>query len=401
MSRFQRATRKQLKLRMAICGPTGAGKTMTALKIASALGRRIAVIDTENRSASVYVERPGVPDFDVLELEKLSPRDYVEAIADAERDGFDVIIVDSLSHAWQSKDGALAMVERAAKRSQAGNTYTAWRDVTPEHDALVDKLLRCSAHLIATMRSKMEYVLEENDRGKKTPRKVGMAPIQRSGMEYEFHVTVDMDVDHNMMVSKTRCDVIDGMVVNRPGREFGEKLLAWLSEGAPVAQEQPRTTPAQTTEAVAQTGGGRPLGERTRSETSSGTSTTSHTSTTEQTGTSAMAGSSDPVYDEYGLVIPVEPCPVVRPGKPNAGKRWDELPGPLMQKMYDESKRLMTPQQVRWAMYLVEKRAKRKAAEAAALAKAAEAGFVPDDGEQAPHAEAGCGADPADGEAAQ
>lgn len=370
MSRFQEATRKQLKLRMAICGPTGAGKTMTALKIASALGQRIAVIDTENKSASVYVGRPGIPKFQVLELEKLAPRDYVEAITDAENEAFDVVIVDSLSHAWQSKDGALAMADRSAKRSQSGNSYTAWRDVTPEHDALVDKLLRCRAHLITTMRSKMEYVLEENERGKKTPRKVGMAPIQRSGMEYEFHVTVDMDVDHNMMVSKTRCDVIDGLVLNRPGREFGEKLLAWLDEGEvaperPLAAEQSpgaSMTPGPAAGADIQTRGA--------------TARTPESTTTRSTTTSAA---SEPAFDEYGLVIPVCPCPVVRPGKANAGKRWDELPGPLVAKMLDESGNLMTPDQLRWAEYLVTKRQARKAREAeqaaaeAALGSAAQA----------------------------
>ena len=146
-------------------------------------------------------------------------------------------------------------------------------------------------------------------------------------------------------------------------------------------------------------------GEVTRQrETKPATRVESRTAEPAQTSQDAQTGAeppSDPVYDKYGLVIPFEPCPVVRPGKPNAGKRWDELPGGLVQKMHDESKHLMTPQQVRWAMYLVEKRAKRKSAEAAALAMAAEAGFVPDGGEVPPAAEAGCGADPADGEAAQ
>jgi hypothetical protein len=381
MSRFQEATRKQLKLRMAICGPTGAGKTMTALKIASALGSRIAVIDTENKSASVYVGRPGIPKFQVLELEKLAPRDYVEAITDAENESFDVVIVDSLSHAWQSKDGALAMADRAAKRSQSGNSYTAWRDVTPEHDALVDKLLRCRAHLITTMRSKMEYVLEENDRGKKTPRKVGMAPIQRSGMEYEFHVTVDMDVDHNMMVSKTRCDTIDGLVLNRPGREFGEKLLAWLDEGEaaperPLAsagqdQQQPTSAPANERRQAGNTADA----EVTRGE------------TPKNAGGPERLGE----LDEYGLAIPQCPCPVVRPGKQNAGKRWDQLSGVLVAKMLDESGHLMNDDQIAWAEYLVTKRQARKAREAAAVAMAAEAGFVPDEAAQAA----------ADGEAAQ
>jgi hypothetical protein len=376
MSRFQKATRKQLKLRMALVGPTGAGKTKTALLLAAVLGKRVAVIDSENRSASKYVGEPGVPEFDVCELDSYAPRNYVEAIKDAEREGYDVIIVDGITQAWSGKDGALEMVDKAAKRSQSGNSFTAWRDVTPHHNALVEALVQCKAHLIVTMRAKMEYVLEEDARGKKTPRKVGMAPIQREGMEYELDVVGDLDVEHNLMISKTRCSALDGAVINKPGRELAETLLSWLGEGAPVAAEQPQPKPAQTSR-EAQTGGGRPLGEER--------------SSTDTTGTQTTSNSAEPVLDDYGLEIPTCPCPVVRPGRPNAGKRWDELPGPLVAKMLDESGHLMTPDQLRWAEYLVTKRQARKAREAAAVAMAAEAGFVPDPAAQAA----------ADGEAAQ
>lgn len=365
MSRFQRATRKQLKLRMAICGPTGAGKTRSALRIASALGTRIAVIDTENRSASVYVGKPDVPDFDVLELDTLAPRNYVDAIAEAEREGFDVIIVDSLSHAWQSKDGALAMVDRAAKRSQSENTYTAWRDVTPEHEALVDKLLRCQAHLIVTMRSKMDYVLEENARGKKVPRKVGMAPIQRAGMEYEFHVTCDMDVDHNLCVTKTRFDTLDQMVVNRPGREFGEHLLAELAEGVedtrPFADARQTAAPAERTRASS---------SRTSSASRSSTTATSadrelpttaggwraaHMALCEQL--FAEHDIAPGVEDVLGLPTPSLPCPSFSAAaKQHAGARYDEVPaGYLRSVMWMKPKFWAdaTAPAKQWVSYLV------------------------------------------------
>jgi hypothetical protein len=357
MSRFQKATRKKLKLRLALCGPTGSGKTLTALKVAAHLGQRIAVIDTENRSASKYVGVDGVPAFDVLELETYSPKVYVDAIRDGEREGYDVIVIDGISQAWSGKDGALEQVDKAAKRSQSGNTFMAWRDVTPLHNQFVDAMVHCKAHLIVTMRVKTEWVLEENERGKKVPRKVGMAVEQRAGLEYEVDVVGDLDIDHNLMISKTRCAALDGAVIHRPGRDLAEKLLAWLDEGegAPVAAEQPQPKPAQTTEAVAQT------------------------------------GAESPRLDDYGLLVPVGACPVVRPGRPNAGKRWDELPGPLVAKMLDENGHLMTPDQLAWATYLVTKRQARKAREAAAVAMAAEAGFVPDPAAQAA----------ADGEAAQ
>jgi hypothetical protein len=350
MSRFQKATRKQLKLRMALVAPTGGGKTYTALVVAGFLGQRVAVIDTENRSASKYVGEPGIPDFDVLELDSYAPRNYVEAIKEAEREGYDVIIVDGVTQAWSGKDGALEMVDKAAKRSSSGNSFTAWRDVTPQHNALVEALVQCKSHLIVTMRAKMEYVMDEDSRGKKTPRKVGMAPVQRDGLEYEFDVVGDLDVEHNLMISKTRCSALDGVVMNKPGRELAEKLKLWLSEGV---REEPK---AATLAA-----------ESSASQRSADTRQT--------TGTHAPRGAaSDSVepakLDEYGLAIPASPCPVVRQGKPNAGKLWSELQGPLIEKMYAENGQQMTSQQREWAEYLMARRQKRKAAEAHAAAEA-------------------------------
>jgi hypothetical protein len=229
MSMFKKATRKQAKLKMALLGPSGSGKTYSALSVAKHLGHRIAVIDSERGSASLYAGE--VADFDVLELESFSPRNYVEAIHAAEREGYDVIVVDSLTHAWSGKGGALEMVDKASKRSGAGNSFTAWRDVTPEHNALVDALVGCSCHLIATMRVKTEYVLEEDARGKKVPKKVGMAPIQRDGFEYEFSIVADMNLEHDMIVTKSRCSAFDNAVINKPGKQVADGLLAWLASG--------------------------------------------------------------------------------------------------------------------------------------------------------------------------
>lgn len=220
--RFTRATKHESYLRMALIGPTGSGKTFSALSIATGLGERIAVIDTERGSARKYSDRFS---FDVLELESFAPTTYVEAITLAVIDGYDVVIVDSLSHAWIGKDGALEQVDRAAKRG--GNSFAGWRDVTPQHNALVDALLGCRAHLIGTMRSKTEYVIEEDARGKKVPRKIGMAPIQRDGVEYEFDVVAELTIDHNLCVTKTRMSELDGLVERNPGRALGQQILQW------------------------------------------------------------------------------------------------------------------------------------------------------------------------------
>jgi hypothetical protein len=238
---FKPATRKQLRGRIALCGPTGSGKTFTALRLAAAMGARIAVIDSERKSASKYVGQTnpdgGVFAFDVCELESYHPETYVGAIKAADEAGYDVLVIDSLTHAWSGKDGALEQVDKAKSRSSNnGNSFTAWRDVTPMHNNLVDSILDSKAHVIATMRSKMEYILEEDARGKKIPRKVGMAPIQREGMEYEFDVVGDVDIDHRLVVTKSRCPDVADAVIMKPGRDLAAQLLLWLNTGASPAE---------------------------------------------------------------------------------------------------------------------------------------------------------------------
>jgi hypothetical protein len=239
---FKKATKKAAKARVALMGPSGSGKTATALRIAAGMGKRIAVIDTEHASASKYVGTFG-GDFDTLELESFSPETYVDAIKAAENAGYDVLIIDSLSHAWSGKDGALEQVDRAAKRSQSGNSYTAWRDVTPQHNRLIDALVGCKCHVIATMRTKTEYVLEEVTRGGKTtkqPRRIGLAAVQREGMEYEFDIVADVTLDHDLCVTKTRCAALDEYVCRKAGEEFGKTLLAWLTDGEQAKAAEPK-----------------------------------------------------------------------------------------------------------------------------------------------------------------
>ena len=256
MSRFQKATRKKSKARIALVGPSGSGKTFTGLLFARVLAGaegRIAVIDTERGSASKYAGDVG-GDFDALDLGNHDPREYVNAIRDAAREGYEVLVIDSLSHAWNGRGGALELVDQAASRSKAGNSFTAWRDVTPMHNALVDAILTFPGHVIATMRAKTEYVLEEDSRGKKMPRKIGLAPVQRDGMEYEFDVVADIDHDHTFVVTKTRCASIDGLVVRHANAEVAERIRAWLDDGAaPV--ERPAADPNAFASAVAGQGG--------------------------------------------------------------------------------------------------------------------------------------------------
>lgn len=228
MNPFVKATKSRAKLRMALFGPSGSGKTFTALTLASVFGK-VAVIDTERGSASKYADQF---DFDVLELTEFHPQKYIDAIKAAESAGYDVIVIDSLSHAWSGTGGVLEQVDRAAKRSQSNNTYTAWRDVTPLHNALIEAMIGSPIHVIATMRSKTEYVLETNERGKQAPRKIGLAPVQRDGMEYEFDVCGEMNQENELIISKSRCASINNAVIARPGRDLAHTLLQWVTDGA-------------------------------------------------------------------------------------------------------------------------------------------------------------------------
>jgi hypothetical protein len=234
---FKKAEKKQAKLRLALTGPSGAGKTFSGLLIASGMGKRIAVIDTENRSAAKYAGEPGIPDFDVVEIEPpYTVQKYTEAMKAAIEAGYEVLLIDSISHAWAGEGGLLQKKEALDVRG--GNSYTNWAPVTKEHEQFKSALLNCPIHLIVTMRSKQDYVLETNDKGKSAPRKVGLAPIQRDGMEYEFDLVLDVAMDHNASVSKSRLRSFDGRLFT-PDKKTGHELLAWLNAGAAPAPTTP------------------------------------------------------------------------------------------------------------------------------------------------------------------
>lgn len=242
MGIFKKAVKSESKLRLAITGPSGSGKTYTSLMLAAALadGGDVAVIDTENGSASKYAD---IFSFDVAEMHApFKPEKYVAAITEAANAGYKVIVLDSLTHAWSGTGGLLDIVDEAAKRSQSKNTYTAWKEGTPIHNQLVDSIIQAPIHVIVTMRSKAEYVLETNDRGKQAPKKVGMAPIQRDGMEYEFDIVFQMTLDNDAIVEKTRCSALAGRVLSKPGKDVADILKTWLSGAQP---EQPKAAPQQ------------------------------------------------------------------------------------------------------------------------------------------------------------
>lgn len=231
---FERAVKRNAKLRFAICGPAGAGKTYSLLELAKNLGGKVAVIDTEHGSASKYAD---LFEFDVVEPSTFDPRDLVKTIDAAVEGAYSVVVVDSLSHYWMGKGGELEMVDAAAKRSTNGNSFAAWKHVTPHHTALVDKILSAKIHVLVSMRTKTEWIIEDVN-GKKAPRKIGLAPIMRDGMEFEFDVVGDIDQENTFTVSKSRCPKLNKAVIYQPGKDMAETLREWL-QGAPDDRPDP------------------------------------------------------------------------------------------------------------------------------------------------------------------
>jgi energy-coupling factor transporter ATP-binding protein EcfA2 len=239
MSAFKKAVKSQAKLRAAVFGPSGSGKTYTALEIATGIisaieGGKIALIDSERSSASKYADRF---EFDQVDLETKDIDEYVDYIKMAANAGYSVLIIDSLTHAWQM---LLDSVEKLAQAKYKGNTWSAWSEGTPEQRKLVDAIVNFPGHVIATMRSKTEWQTTTNDRGKTTPVRVGLAPEQGKGIEYEFDILFEISVDHLAHIIKDRSGKFQDKIIDKPGKDFGRQLIAWLNEGAiPVAPEKP------------------------------------------------------------------------------------------------------------------------------------------------------------------
>ena len=243
---FRTAERKKAKLRLGLVGPSGSGKTYSSLLIAKGIGGRIALIDTENGSGDLYAGMKDIPQYDISTMSApYTVEKYLEAIKEAEQAGYSVIIIDSLSHAWAGEGGLLDKQGKIAD-SGRGNSYTAWRQVTPLHNQLIEKMLTSPCHIIATMRTKVDYVVEADSKGKQVPKKIGLAPIQREGMDYEFTVVFDIDLNHNAQVSKDRTASFDGQIF-KPGEETGSTLRAWLDTGSDdIGAEKPITTKSKT-----------------------------------------------------------------------------------------------------------------------------------------------------------
>ena len=221
---IRKAERKNARIKMALQGSAGSGKTYSALLLAYGLCQdwsKIIVIDTENSSADLYSH---LGDYKILSLQgPYMPENYIKAIGLCEEANADVIIIDSLSHAW---DCLLDI-----HSNMAGNSFTNWSRITPRQNAFINRILSCNTHVIATMRVKQDYVLNQKD-GKYVPEKVGLKAIQRDGVDYEFTLVLDIDAKHHAVTSKDRT----GLFINKP--EFtitevtGKTILDWCNSGS-------------------------------------------------------------------------------------------------------------------------------------------------------------------------
>lgn len=251
---FAPAVRSEAKARVALLGPTGAGKTLTALEWSTILanGGKVAVIDTENASASLYADKYGFdtapwwPPYDATKL--------AAAIGDAAR-AYDVLVLDSLTHFWRGDGGVLDIVDREAAKNR-GNSYAGWKVGTPVWRGLLDALIFAPCHVVVTMRSKMEYQLTQNGDGRSKVEKVGMAPIARDDVEYEFTVVGEMDWSHRMTITKSRCsDLADQTAAPHQAGKLAEVLRDWLNSASaddtasrrpdPPSDETDKVTDAQ------------------------------------------------------------------------------------------------------------------------------------------------------------
>lgn len=227
---LRQSERKQAKIKMALQGSAGSGKTYSSLLLAKGLTNgdfsKVAIIDTENGSADLYAH---LGNYNVLSLKPpFTPQQYVDAITMCENAGMEVIILDSISQCW---DYLLDY-----HSSLAGNSFTNWAKIKPLEKKFVDKILQSNAHIIATMRTKQDYVLNQKD-GKMVPEKVGLKAVQRDGLDYEFTLVFDIDIKHFATASKDRTELFMGKTEFNITEKTGKLILDWCSQGTYLADK--------------------------------------------------------------------------------------------------------------------------------------------------------------------
>ncbi|NVK53827.1 MAG: AAA family ATPase [Flavobacteriaceae bacterium] len=232
---LRKSNRSQAKIRIALQGASGTGKTYSSLLLAFGLCQnwnKIAVIDTENQSADLYSH---LGEYNVLILKPpFTPERYIQAIDTCEKSGMEVIIIDSLSHEWEGEGGILDVHSK-----MQGNSFTNWSKLTPRHNALIQKILHSNAHVIATVRSKQDYIIAEKN-GKQVPEKIGLKGVQRDGLEYDFSLVFEIDIHHNAYCTKDRTQLFQTSGPLKITKEVGEKIRGWCEQSSKLLESGSR-----------------------------------------------------------------------------------------------------------------------------------------------------------------
>jgi hypothetical protein len=244
--KLQKAERQQVKLRIGLSGPSGFGKTYSALLLAYGITgdwNKIALIDTENKSASLYSH---LGDFNVLSLEEpFAPERYLQAIKLCEESGIELIIIDSISHEWQGKGGCLEIHE------QLGGRFQDWAKVTPRHNSFIDAIIQSKCHIITTTRSKVDYSLDRYGNGKTKVMKLGTKSITREGFEYELTVNFEfLNDQHLVSASKDRTELFSGKPEFIINSATGKKLIEWSSQGISIERINQEINSCETSEGL-------------------------------------------------------------------------------------------------------------------------------------------------------
>jgi hypothetical protein len=222
------ATRKQVKLRLGLSAVSGGGKTYSALLMAYGITNdwsKIAVIDTENGSASLYSH---LGEFLTIDLQApYSPERYIEAIRVCEAAGMELIIIDSITHEWDGKGGCLEIMEKL------GGKYQDWAKVTPRHQAFIDAILHSRCHVITTVRRKQDYEMTKDSSGKMKVEKAGLKEVTRDGFEYELTINLNIGLNHMASASKDRTNLFMDKPEFVITEETGKLIHDWCATGVP------------------------------------------------------------------------------------------------------------------------------------------------------------------------
>jgi hypothetical protein len=240
----RRAVRTRTPLKIALTGPSGSGKTYSALQIARGIGDRVVMIDTEAGSGSLYAH---LYDYDVVDIDApFQPTKCVDAVTELAPQ-YDVIIIDSISPFWNGRGGILEMKEVIAQSSPSQNGWAAWAKVTPIYNNFLRSLIEAPVHIIVTMRSKTQWVVESGTGDRTRPVKVGTEPVAREGIEYEFTTVFSLDQSHNAMATKDRMAIFDNQIFV-PGPATGRTMIEWVNgaTSAPVSRPPPESEPQTT-----------------------------------------------------------------------------------------------------------------------------------------------------------